>query len=282
MTVILDGKAFAKKHSQALKSTIADLKRQGIEPAFCVINIGQDPASKVYVHVKARRAIALGLKQQIIQLPADITTTAVVAKIQELNADQAVHGIMVQLPLPAGLDTNQILESINPEKDIDCLTATNIGRLWQGNHFIEPATAAGVMALLQDYQVPLAGKNCVILGRSKIVGKPLAALMLEANATVTVVHSHSCNLTAQAQAADILVCAVGKANFVTPEMVKPGAVVVDVGINRWHGELIGDVDYEAVYPKAKMITPVPGGIGPVTVEFLMAGVVKLTRRRYGC
>lgn len=281
MTELLNGKEFAKFHGQHLQAEIDQLKEKGIFPHFCVINIGDDPASAVYVRTKKRKAEKLGIQQDIFQLPSSTTEAEVFALIDRLNQDPEINGIMVQLPMPKHLDPEKVLDRIDPEKDVDGLTSTNVGRLWQGSHFVEPATAAGIIALLKHYGVELTGKNCVIIGRSNIVGKPLAALMLEENATVSILHSKTQNLAKLTKTADILVSAVGQAGFVTKDMIKPGAVVIDVGINRVDGKLVGDVAFDEVSPLVKMITPVPGGIGPITVEFLMEGVIKLTRRQYG-
>lgn len=188
---------------------------------------------------------------------------------------------MVQLPVPDQIDVDKVIERIDPEKDVDGLTPANIGRLWMGKHFVEPATAAGIIALLDHYQIDLNGKNAVIVGRSNIVGKPLAALMLERNASVSILHSHTRDLGELTRRADILVSAVGKPHMIKAEMVKEGAVVIDVGINRVDGQLMGDVDFDQVKDKASWITPVPGGVGPLTVEFLMEEVIKLTRRQHG-
>ena len=189
--------------------------------------------------------------------------------------------MMVQLPVPDQIDVDKVIERIDPEKDVDGLTPANIGRLWMGKHFVEPATAAGIIALLDHYQIDLNGKNAVIVGRSNIVGKPLAALMLERNASVSILHSHTRDLGELTRRADILVSAVGKPHMIKAEMVKEGAVVIDVGINRVDGQLMGDVDFDQVKDKASWITPVPGGVGPLTVEFLMEEVIKLTRRQHG-
>ena len=280
MGKILDGKTFANLRAEQLKKKVEKLKAEGIEPYFCVINIGDNPASKVYVRTKKRRAESVGIIQKIYQLPASESEEDVLALIDKLNADPKVYGIMVQLPAPDHINVNRILERIDPEKDVDGLTPNNIGRLWQENHFVEPATADGIIALLDHYGVDLTGKNAVIIGRSNIVGKPLAALMLERNATVSILHLATKNLAEYTKMADILVSAAGQANLVTKDMVKDGVIVIDVGINHVNGHLVGDVAFDEVEPKASMITPVPGGVGPLTVEFLMEQVVKLTRRAH--
>lgn len=279
MGKILDGKAFANLLGQNLKEKVKKLKDEGITPHFCVINIGDDPASKIYVRTKKRRAEKMGIIQDIYQMSADTKQEEAIALIDKLNADPAINGLMVQLPAPKQIDTDALLERIDPNKDVDGLTPANIGHLWMGNHFVEPATAEGIIALLKHYEIPLEGKNVVIIGRSNIVGKPLAALMLEQNATVTIAHSRTKNLGEITKKADVLVSATGQAFLVKADMVKDGAVVVDVGMNHVGGKLVGDVDFDNVKEKASYITPVPGGVGPLTVQFLMEAVVKLTRRQ---
>lgn len=281
MGKILDGKAFADLRAQQLKEKVENLKKQGITPYFCVINVGDNPASKVYVRTKKRRAEDVGIIQKIYQLPKDESEEDLLALVDKLNADPKVYGLMLQLPAPKQINVNRVLDRINPEKDVDGLTPSNIGRLWQENHFVEPATADGIMALLDHYKVDLKGKNVVIIGRSNIVGKPLAALMLERDATVSILHLATKNLAEYTKMADVLVSAAGEANLVTADMVKEGAIVIDVGINHVNGHLVGDVDFAEVEPKTSMITPVPGGVGPLTVEFLMEQVIKLTRRANG-
>ncbi|AEG40076.1 bifunctional methylenetetrahydrofolate dehydrogenase/methenyltetrahydrofolate cyclohydrolase [Lactobacillus kefiranofaciens] len=279
MGIILDGKALANKLAENLKEKVKTLKNEGITPHFCVINIGDNPASKIYVHTKKRRAKKVGLIQDIYQLPTDTHQEQVLALIDKLNADQSINGIMVQLPAPKQINADELLERIDPNKDVDGLTPANIGRLWLEDHFVEPATPAGIIALLQHYNIPLVGKDVVIIGRSNIVGQPLAALMLEQNATVTIAHAKTKNLAALTKKADIIVSATGQAFLVTAEMVKDGAVIIDVGMNHVNGKLVGDVDFDAVKKKASYITPVPGGVGPLTVQSLMEAVVKLTRRQ---
>lgn len=279
MGIILDGKALANKLAKNLKEKVKILKNEGITPHFCVINIGDNPASKIYVRTKKRRAEKVGIIQDIYQLPTDTHQEQVLALIDKLNADQSINGIMVQLPAPKQINADELLERIDPNKDVDGLTPANIGRLWLEDHFVEPATPAGIIALLQHYNIPLVGKDVVIIGRSNIVGQPLAALMLEQNATVTIAHSKTKNLAALTKKADIIVSATGQAFLVTAEMVKDGAVIIDVGMNHVNGKLVGDVDFDTVKKKASYITPVPGGVGPLTVQFLMEAVVKLTRRQ---
>ncbi|AJY61271.1 bifunctional methylenetetrahydrofolate dehydrogenase/methenyltetrahydrofolate cyclohydrolase [Lactobacillus helveticus] len=279
MGKVLDGKTFANLLGQNLKEKVKKLKDEGITPHFCVINIGDDPASKIYVRTKKRRAEKMGIIQDIYQMPADTKQEEAIALIDKLNADPAINGLMVQLPAPKQIDTDALIERIDPNKDADGLTPANIGHLWMDKHFVEPATAEGIIALLKHYEIPLEGKNVVIIGRSNIVGKPLAALMLEQNATVTIAHSRTKNLGEITKKADVLVSATGQAFLVKADMVKDGAVVVDVGMNHVDGKLVGDVDFDNVKEKASYITPVPGGVGPLTVQFLMEAVVKLTRRQ---
>lgn len=280
MGKILDGKAFANELGQNLKEKVKNLKEKGITPHFCVINIGDDPASKIYVRTKKRRAKKMGIIQDIHQLPADTKQEEALALIDKLNADPEINGVMVQLPAPKQIDADELLERIDPNKDVDGLTPINVGHLWMGDHFVEPATAEGIIALLKHYEIPLAGKKAVVIGRSNIVGKPMAALLLEENATVTICHLYTENLAEITKQADIIVSATGQAFLVTADMVKDGAVVVDVGMNHVDGKLVGDVDFDSVKEKASYITPVPGGVGPLTVQFLMEAVVKLTRRQH--
>ena len=281
MGKILDGKFVANLLGEKLKEKVKDLKEEGITPHFCVINIGDGPASKIYVRTKKRRAEKMGIIQDIYQLPADTKQEVALNLIDKLNEDPDINGVMVQLPAPEQIDADELLERIDPNKDVDGLTPSNIGRIWMENHFIEPATAEGIIALLKYYKILLKGKNVVVIGRSNIVGKPVAALMLEQNATVTIAHSETENLAELTRNADIIVSATGQAFLVTEDMVKDGVVVVDVGMNHVNGKLVGDVDFENVKKKASYITPVPGGVGPLTVQFLMEAVVKLTRRQNG-
>ena len=278
MGKILDGKKVAQIKSEELKYTVEKLASKGKTPHFCVINIGDDPASKVYVATKARRAKKLGIIEETYQLPAETTEAEVIALIEKLNADPEITGVMVQLPAPDHIDVDHLMATIDPEKDVDCLTPANTGRLWIGNHFVEPATASGIITLLDYYDIDLTGLNAVIVGRSNIVGKPLDALLLERNASVSILHSRTKNLAEHTKNADIVVAAVGHPKLITADMVKEGAIVIDVGINRVDKHLIGDVDFDEVSKKAAWITPVPGGVGPLTVESLMEQVVKLAMR----
>lgn len=281
MGQLLDGKLLAQKRAGKLKEKVKDLKKRGLNPLFCVINIGNDSSSQLYLKTKKKRAAEVGITQQVYQLAQDEPQNNLLTLIDRLNQDSKVCGIMIQLPVPDQIDLNEALEHISPSKDVDCLTPSNVGRLWRGDHFVEPATAHGILALLDYYEIDLRGQNVVIIGRSSIVGKPLAALMLERDATVSILHTKTKNLFEYTRKADILVSAAGQAGLITADMVKDNAVVIDVGINRQNGKTIGDVDFTEVLPKVKYITPVPGGIGPLTVESLMEQVVALTRRKNG-
>ena len=264
---IIDGKAV----SLAVKTDVRDaIAKAGIEPCLAVILVGNDPASRVYVNNKKKACAFCGIRSLEYALPEETTQEALLDLIDKLNRDPAVNGILCQLPVPGQISEKEVIAKINPKKDVDCFHNENVGRLWTGSYRILPCTPAGVMALLDHYHIDPAGKHCVIVGRSNIVGKPMAALMLARNATVTVCHSHTADLKQQCLQADILVAAVGKAKFITADMVKDGAVVLDVGINRNDdGKLCGDVDFEEVKDKASFITPVPGGCGPMTIAVLM-------------
>lgn len=279
MDKILDGKKVAELKSQRLKDFVKNLIDQKKQPHFCVINIGDNAASKVYIRAKTRMAEKIGILQENIQLPKTVSEDEVVALIKKLNADPEINGVMVQLPAPDHINVKRLMDTIDPEKDVDCLTPTNIGRLWEGDHFVEPATAAGIISLLEEYDIDLTGKKAVIIGRSNIVGKPLAALLLEKNASVSILHSKTDNLSDYIRQADLLVAAVGQPELVKADMVKPGAIVIDVGINRIDNHLVGDVAFDEVKEVASLITPVPGGVGPLTVESLMEQVVKLAKRQ---
>ena len=264
---MIDGKAV----SLAVKTDVRDaIAKAGIEPCLAVILVGNDPASRVYVNNKKKACAFCGIRSLEYALPEETTQEELLSLIDKLNRDPAVNGILCQLPVPKQISEKEVIAKINPKKDVDCFHNENVGRLWTGSYRILPCTPAGVMALLDHYHIDPAGKHCVIVGRSNIVGKPMAALMLARNATVTVCHSRTADLKAQCRQADILVAAVGKAKFITADMVKDGAVVLDVGINRNDdGKLCGDVDFEKVKDKASWITPVPGGCGPMTIAVLM-------------
>ncbi|WP_461218953.1 bifunctional 5,10-methylenetetrahydrofolate dehydrogenase/5,10-methenyltetrahydrofolate cyclohydrolase [Lapidilactobacillus salsurivasis] len=275
---LLDGKTTARTWRAATKARVDQLRQAAITPGLAVVLVGHDPASEIYVRNKARQAEQVGITSIVERLPEDTTQAAVLALVDRLNHDPHVDGILVQLPLPAQLDETAVLLAVAPAKDVDGFHPFNLGQLWSGHPDLVPATAAGIMALLEAYQLPVAGKNAVVLGRSLIVGRPVAALLLAADATVTVAHSHTQAVEKLAQQADILIAAVGQANFVTPAFVKPGAVVIDVGTNRVAGHLVGDVA-AAVADKAGYLTPVPGGVGPMTIAALLSQTVDLAERR---
>lgn len=270
MTVI-DGKALAAKMQAALAEKTARLKAEkGLVPGLVVILVGEDPASQVYVRNKERSALAAGFKSEVVRVPASISEEELLELIECYNQDDAWHGILVQLPLPAHISEEKVLLAIDPDKDVDGFHPTNMGKFWSGHPVMIPSTPAGIMEMFKEYQIDLEGKSALVIGRSNIVGKPMAQLLLDANATVTIAHSRTKNLAELARQADILVVAIGRGHFVTKEFVKPGAVVIDVGMNRdENGKLIGDVKYDEVAEVASHITPVPGGVGPMTITMLM-------------
>jgi methylenetetrahydrofolate dehydrogenase (NADP+) / methenyltetrahydrofolate cyclohydrolase len=267
---IIDGKALAAQVRAEVKSKVAALAQRGIRPGLAVVLAGDDPASKVYVRNKTRACEEVGLRSQQIDYPATVTQEELMACIRKLNADPAVHGILVQLPLPKHIDAARVLQAVSPEKDADGFHTESMGALVAGTPRFVPCTPAGVMRMLEHAQVPLAGRRAVVVGRSNIVGKPVSLLLLQKDATVTICHSKTRDLEALAAQADILVAAIGRPKLVTARMVKPGACVIDVGINRMpDGSLAGDVDYAAVKDVAGWITPVPGGVGPMTIAMLL-------------
>jgi methylenetetrahydrofolate dehydrogenase (NADP+)/methenyltetrahydrofolate cyclohydrolase len=284
-TRILDGKALAKTVQSRLRSQIeAVLPQRSRPPGLAVIRVGDDPASAVYVRNKERACERVGIASFGQHFPATATAAEISAKIQELNDDERVDGILLQLPLPAHLDAVALLLQLDPDKDADGLHPINLGRLMRGEPGLRSCTPAGVMEVLKEYAIDPSGKNAVVVGRSILVGKPMAMMLLEANATVTVAHSRTQNLAEVVAAADIVVAAVGRPEMITAEMVKPGAVVIDVGINRVSDgdagyKLAGDVAFEEVSEKAAWITPVPGGIGPMTVAMLLKNTVEAYLRR---
>ena len=272
---IIDGKSTAFETCEKVRLSVDSLLKNDVEPCLAVIIVGDDPASRVYVNNKKKKCAAVGIKSLEFALPAQTTQRELLELIERLNQNSLVNGILCQLPLPEHIDEKAVIEAINPQKDVDCFCDVNVGKLWTGNAVFLPCTPAGVMEMLRQYNIEVSGKNCVIVGRSNIVGKPLAALMLQNNATVTVCHSKTGNLDSVCRSADILVAAVGKAKFITADMVRENAVVIDVGINRdENGKLCGDVDFDAVKDKASFITPVPGGCGPMTIAMLMQNTVK--------
>ncbi len=270
MYKIMDGKEVSAYVKQQVKLQTDKLKEQGIEPCLAVIIVEGDPASRVYVNNKKRACEVCGIKSLEYALPADVSEEELLGLIDKLNNDGSVHGILCQLPVPKHIDEKKVIDAISPSKDVDGFSAVNVGKIWLGDYEFSPCTPMGVIELLDYYKIPLEGKNCVIVGRSNIVGKPMAALLLERNATVTVCHSRTKDLAFFTKNADVIVAAVGRANFITADMVSDGAVVIDVGINRLpNGKLCGDVDFDSVKDKASYITPVPGGCGPMTIAVLM-------------
>ena len=271
---IIDGKSIAKELRESLAPRVAALKEQGITPGLTVIVVGDDPASAIYVRNKERACVKLGMNSQVLRFPAETTQEEILNTVRLLNQDDSVHGILVQLPLPRHIDEQAVLRAIDPDKDVDGFHAMNAGRLMNGEPGFVACTPKGVMRLLEVSGVELDGKNAVVVGRSNIVGKPMALLLLQKNCTVTIAHSHTKDLAAVTRSADILVVAVGRAGFITGDMIKPGAAVMDVGINRVDGKVVGDVDFESAKEVASCITPVPGGVGAMTIAMLMENTVE--------
>ena len=280
MTIVLDGKKTANTLMSALQTTVSDLAVQGVTPGLAVILVGDDPASAIYVRNKHRRAETLGIRSIQITLPATASQKEVLAEIDKLNVDKTIDGILVQLPLPAGIDEQAVIAAISPDKDVDGFHPENVGKLWNNMPAVVASTPYGIMALLKHYEIDVTGMNAVIVGRSNIVGRPMAALLLNHHATVTIAHSRTKDLAAVTKRADLLIVATGQAEMLTADMVHPGAIVVDVGMDRnAAGKLVGDVDYASVAPVAGAITPVPGGVGPMTIASLMIQTVELAKRR---
>jgi len=272
---IIDGKRVASQIKENIVAEVRSLKQKtGKTPGLAVVLVGDDHASAVYVRTKNKTCKNLGFQSFENILPANTSESTLLGLIDELNKDERVSGILVQLPLPSHISSYKILEAINPQKDVDGFHLENIGRLVTGNATFKPCTPEGIIQLLDHYKVDVEGKNAVVLGRSNIVGKPISLLLLERNATVTICHSRTKNLSAITKLADILIAAIGKPNFVTDDMVKDDVVIIDVGINRVNDKLIGDVDYQSVSKKASLITPVPGGVGPMTIAVLMANTLQ--------
>jgi len=272
---ILDGKALAASIRADLKQKVAALVQRGVRPGLAVILAGDDAASRVYVRNKVLASEQTGVRSELCEFPSSVAESELLDRVAALNADAAVHGILVQLPLPKQVDAARILQAVSPAKDVDGFHAANLGALLAGNPAVVPCTPAGVMRLLEHAGVPLAGRQAVVIGRSSIVGKPLALLLLQRDATVTICHSKTKNIESMTRQADILVAAVGSAKLVGRAMVKPGACVIDVGVNRLaDGSLAGDVDFDAVKEVAGWITPVPGGVGPMTIAMLLENCVR--------
>lgn len=280
MAVIIDGKALSAKLKNNLKDEVEALKGEGIETCLAVIIVGDNPASRVYVNNKKKSCAELGIKSLEYDLPEDTTEEELLSLIDELNSDDSVDGILCQLPLPKHICEKNVINSISPAKDVDAFHPENVGHIMIGDYTFLPCTPAGVMEMLKEYEIEIAGKNCVVVGRSNIVGKPMTMLLLKENATVTVCHSRTKDLASFTREADILVSAVGKVGLITADMVKENAVVIDVAINRLEsGKLCGDVDFENVKEKASFITPVPGGVGPMTIAVLMKNTVRAAENR---
>lgn len=274
MAKILDGKAVAAAVKQEVKTEVAALAAQGISVGLAVIIVGDNPASRTYVNNKKKACAEAGIVSEEYALPETTTQEELLDLIDTLNKKDNIHGILCQLPLPKGLDEKAVIAAINPEKDVDAFHAINVGHIMIGDYSFLPCTPAGIMEMLKYYDIPIAGKECVVIGRSNIVGKPMAMLLLQQNGTVTICHSKTVDLADVTRRADILVAAVGIPKFVTADMVKEGAVVVDVGMDRdENGKLCGDVAFAAVEPKASYITPVPGGVGPMTIATLLKNTV---------
>ena len=271
---ILDGKAVSLKVKESVKVRAEELKKFGIEPTLAVILVGEDKASQTYVRAKEKACNEYGIKSVAHRLSENTTQAELLALINVLNLDDSIHGILVQLPLPKHIDTNTVLATIDPAKDVDGFHAVNVGKLVSGLDGFVPCTPLGVMEILKEYGIDVAGLNAVVIGRSNIVGKPMANLLLNASATVTVTHSKTKNLKEICKNADLIVAAIGKPFFLKADMVKDGSVVVDVGINRLDdGRLVGDVDFDEVAPKCSYITPVPGGVGPMTIAMLLNNTI---------
>lgn len=276
---IIDGKSIALKKREEIAVEVKNSSKNGFIPGLAVILVGENPASKTYVASKQRACKELGMHSVLIKYPETLTETELLAKIDELNQDPSIHGILVQLPLPKQIVESHIIEAISVEKDVDGFHPINVGRMMTGQDSFLPCTPYGVMVMLKESGIDIAGKHVVIVGRSNIVGKPLGQLFLNEDATVTYCHSKTINMSSYTRDADILVSAVGKPNFITSDLVKEGAVVIDVGINRnSEGKLCGDVDFENVKEKASFITPVPGGVGPMTITMLMFNTLKSARQ----
>lgn len=279
MAKLINGKIISAAVKDRIKNEVEALKAAGVTPGLAVIIVGNDPASEVYVGSKERTCNELGMYSEKYALPEDTTEEQLLALVDKLNNDPKIHGILCQLPLPRHLDETAVINAIAPEKDVDAFHPQNVGRIMIGDYDFLPCTPAGIMEMLKYENIETCGKHCVVIGRSNIVGKPMAMLMLHANSTVTICHSKTKNLKEICREADILIAAVGKANFVTADMVKPGAVVIDVGMNRPEGgKLCGDVDFLNVEPLCSAITPVPGGVGPMTIATLMQNTLTAAKR----
>lgn len=283
MAMLIDGKATSKAIRDEIRTeTETFLKKTGVRPGLAVVIVGEDPASQIYVRNKHKACEEVGFLSQVHTLPASTTQEELDALVEKLNRDPKIHGILVQLPLPKHLDAEEVLLRIDPAKDVDAFHPINVGKIMIGTDSFLPCTPAGIIVLLKRHGIEIAGKRCVVIGRSNIVGKPMALLLLRENGTVTICHSRTKDLASLTREADILVSSVGKAKFVTADMVKEGAVVVDVGMNRdEEGKLCGDVDFSAVEPLVSAITPVPGGVGPMTITMLLQNTLKAAKKAVG-
>ena len=282
MATILDGKALSAQCKETIRKEVEELAAKGCRPGMAVVLVGENPASKVYVRNKEKDCQECGIYSAMYHLPEETTEKELLELLDTLNHDESIHGILVQLPLPKQINSQRVIEAIDPAKDVDAFHPTNVGYLTQGMPRFAPCTPAGIVKLMEAYNIDPAGKHCVVIGRSNIVGKPMALLLLQKNGTVTICHSSTKDLKAQTLQADILISAVGKTGFVTEDMVKNGAVVIDVAMNRnAEGKLCGDVDYAAVSQKASAITPVPGGVGPMTRVMLLENTLTACRQQNG-
>ncbi|MCQ2455392.1 MAG: bifunctional methylenetetrahydrofolate dehydrogenase/methenyltetrahydrofolate cyclohydrolase FolD [Clostridia bacterium] len=276
---IIDGKSVSAAVKEETKQEVKELKSKGISVGLAVILVGEDPASKIYVANKKKACEDLGIISEEYLLPETATTKELLELIDVLNNEKSINGILCQLPLPNNIDEKTVINAISPEKDVDAFHPSNVGRIMIGDYDFVPCTPAGIMEMLKYYNIEISGKTCVVIGRSNIVGKPMSMLLLHQNGTVTTCHSRTKDLAEVTKKADILVSAVGKANFVKADMVKDGAVVIDVGMNRENGKLCGDVCFEEVSEKASYITPVPGGVGPMTIAMLMKNTLTASKKQ---
>lgn len=282
MAKIIDGKAISAAVKDQVKAETEKLKEKGISIGLAVVIVGNNPASRVYVNNKKKACETVGFESFEYALPEETTQDELIALVKQLNTDEKVNGILVQLPLPRHIDETAVINTIVPEKDVDAFHPENVGHIMIGDYQFLPCTPAGVIEMLDQSGITVDGKNCVVIGRSNIVGKPMSMLLLKKNGTVTICHSRTKNLAEICRTADILVAAVGKANFVTADMIKEGAVVIDVGMNRLEdGKLCGDVDYNGCFDKAGYITPVPGGVGPMTIAMLMKNTLTSAKKKAG-
>ena len=283
MAKLMDGKAVSAAVKEKIAKEVEVLQNeQGVTPGLAVVIVGDDPASRIYVNNKKKACEAVGIYSEEYALPKETSQEELLNLVKELNVRTDIDGILVQLPLPEGFDEQAVIKTISPDKDVDAFHASNVGKIMIGNYQFLPCTPAGVMELIHSEGIEVQGKNCVVIGRSNIVGKPMAMLLLHENGTVTICHSKTQNLKEICRGADILVAAVGRPKFVTADMVKPGAVVIDVGMDRdENGKLCGDVDFAAVEPIASYITPVPGGVGPMTIAMLLKNTVSAAKLHCG-